>query len=147
MDVGDDATGRPARQSVWPCRHSGVAPIPAAVHDSQIGSASIILEWPIPNATFGKLLDTLIAPSGSDILRVKVIVFIEGIDAPFVFHGVQHIFDSPVQLENWPKHDRRSRIFVIARDLTRAELQRSLDMLRAGVCSAPSTTQTLEVVE
>ena len=93
-------------------------------------SASIILENPIPEAVFDIWLDTLIAIRGSDILRIKGILFIEGIDAPFVIHGVQHIFNPPVQLKNWNKGDQRSRIVIIARDLTRPELQRSLEMLR-----------------
>lgn len=47
-----------------------------------------------------------------------------------MFHGVQHIFDPPVQLKDWPKDDRRSRIVVIARDLSRPEIQASLEMLK-----------------
>jgi len=35
-----------------------------------------------------------------------------------------------VQLKDWAKEDRRTRIVIIARDLSRPELQRSLDMLR-----------------
>jgi len=64
-------------------------------------------------------------------LRIKGIIFIEGIRAPFVIHGVQHIFNPPVQLKDWNKEDQRSRIVVIARDLSHPELQSSLDMLRA----------------
>ena len=104
--------------------------LPTPSHDLRIGSASIILENPIPEAVFDIWLDTLIAIRGSDILRIKGILFIEGIDAPFVIHGVQHIFNPPVQLKNWNKGDQRSRIVIIARDLTRPELQRSLEMLR-----------------
>lgn len=100
-------------------------------HDTRIGTASIILEDPIPDAVFDLWLDTLIALRGPDILRVKGIVFLEGLNTPFVFHGVQHIFDAPVPLHDWQGMDRRSRIVVIARDLSRPELQRSLDMLRA----------------
>jgi G3E family GTPase len=100
-------------------------------HDNRIGSASIVLDDPIPGVLFDLWLDTLIALRGPDILRVKGIVFIEGIDTPFVFHGVQHVFDLPVALKKWPGSERRSRIVVIARDLTRPEIARSLDMLRA----------------
>ncbi|MDX1744085.1 MAG: GTP-binding protein [Ruegeria sp.] len=100
-------------------------------HDARISSASIVLDAPIKDSTFDLWLDTLIALKGPDILRVKGIVFLEGIDVPFVFHGVKHIFDPPVPLKNWTGDDRRSRIVVIARDLSRPELQRSLDMLRA----------------
>jgi G3E family GTPase len=105
--------------------------LPTSSHDLRIGSASIILENPIPEAIFDIWLDTLIAIRGSDILRIKGILFIEGIEAPFVIHGVQHIFNPPVQLKDWNKDDQRSRIVIIARDMTRPELQRSLEMLRA----------------
>lgn len=101
-------------------------------HDTRIGTASIILEDPLKDADFDRWLDTLIALRGSDILRVKGIVFLEGIEAPFAFHGVQHIFDPPVPIRDWPGGDRRSRIVVIARDISRPELQRSFDMLRAS---------------
>jgi G3E family GTPase len=106
------------------------APAPPSRHDGRIGTASIMLVAPIPDAVFDLWLDTLIALRGWDILRVKGIVFLEGIDAPFAFHGVQHVFDAPVPLRGWPAGDRRSRIGAIARDATRPELQRSLDMLR-----------------
>ena len=114
---------------------SGLAPAksiskPAFNHDSKIESCSIILDTPISNTTFDNWLDTLIGVKGSDILRIKGIVFLENIEAPFVFHGVQHVFDPPVQLKNWPKKDRQSRIVVIARNLSQFQLQRSLDMLR-----------------
>lgn len=100
-------------------------------HDARIGSASIILDDPIPIAAFDLWLDTLIMLRGPDILRVKGIVHLEGIEKPFVFHGVQHLFDPPVPLKDWQGGDRQSRIVVIARDMTRAELVHSLNVLRA----------------
>ncbi|MGJ8627430.1 MAG: CobW family GTP-binding protein [Sulfitobacter sp.] len=109
-------------------------------HDARIGSASIVLDDPIPAAAFELWLDTLIALRGPDILRVKGIVFLQGIETPFVFHGVQHVFDPPVPMRNWPGGDRSSRIVVIARDMTRPELVRSLDMLRTHL---PETADTL----
>lgn len=109
-------------------------------HDTRIGSASIVLDDPISGAAFDLWLDTLIALRGPDILRVKGIVFLEDIETPFVFHGVQHVFDLPVPLKDWPGGDQRSRIVVIARDLTRPELACSLDILRAR---RPETTDTL----
>ncbi|MEL6646473.1 MAG: GTP-binding protein, partial [Pseudomonadota bacterium] len=58
------------------------------------------------------------------------------IEEPFVFHGVQHVFDPPVPVKNWAGEDRKSRIVVIARDLSRPELQASLDTLRAQKISS-----------
>lgn len=117
---------------------SGLAPPkPASAdispHDSRIGTASVILDDPISDEAFDLWLNTLIALRGPDILRVKGIVFLKDIDAPFVFHGVQHIFDPPVPMPSWQGDDRRSRIVIIARDITRRELQRSLDMLRGNL--------------
>jgi len=106
-------------------------PLSTSTHTQDITTASIILEDPVSDAVFDRWLDTLIALKGPDILRVKGIVFLEGMDTPFVFHGVQHIFDPPVKLKEWPKDDHRSRIVVIARNLSEPELQRSFDMLRA----------------
>lgn len=114
-------------------------------HDARIGTASIVLDDAIPADVFDIWLDTLIKLRGPDILRVKGIVVLEDIEMPFVFHGVQHIFDPPVPLRDWPGHDRSSRIVVIARDISRPELQRSLDMLRARLKRDPDPIQFNEV--
>jgi G3E family GTPase len=100
-------------------------------HDARIRSASIILDDPIPAEAFDFWLDTLITLRGPNILRVKGIVHLIGIEMPFVFHGVQHLFDPPVPLNDWQGKTHQSRIVVIARDMTSAELTCSLDMLRA----------------
>jgi len=105
-------------------------PVEISPHDSRIGSASIVLDAPIPGEVFDLWLDTLVALRGPDLLRVKGVVHIEGIPNPFVFHGVQHVFDMPVPVTDWPIDDRQSRIVVIARDLSRPELRHSLDMLK-----------------
>lgn len=102
-------------------------------HDDRIGSASVVLDEPVPDVAFDLWLESLVALRGPDILRIKGIVHIEGLPKPFVFHGVQHVFDPPVAVENWPGGDTQSRIVVIARDITRPELQQSLDILRSRV--------------
>jgi len=120
---------------------SGLAPkTPAATpfsaagahahHDSRIGSASIEVAEPIAADVFDFWLDTLIALKGPDILRMKGIVHVEGIEWPFVFHGVQHIFDAPVPLKSWSGKDTTSRVVVIARDIDKGDLKASLETLR-----------------
>ena len=110
---------------------STVALAPMSHHDARIGSASFVLDDPIAADDFDRWLDTLIMLRGPDILRVKGIVHLEDIETPFVFHGVQHLFDPPVPLRDWQGKTRQSRIVVIARDMTNAELVYSLAMLRA----------------
>ena len=117
---------------------SSVPTAPLPKHDARIGSASIVLNDPIPPDAFDRWLDTLISLRGSDILRVKGIVHLIGIEMPFVFHGVQHIFDPPVPLHDWQGKTCQSRIVVIGRDISRSELVYSFEMLR--------TLQTAETV-
>ncbi len=103
-------------------------PTPVRSHH-RINSASLEVYGPIPASVFDFWLDTLIALKGPDILRIKGIVHVEGMDWPFVFHGVQHIFDAPVPLETWDSADTTSRIVVIARDMTVEEIEASLATL------------------
>jgi G3E family GTPase len=98
--------------------------------DERITTASITLDDPIPAQIFDFWLDTLIALKGPDILRMKGIVHIEDVPKPFVFHGVQHIFEPPVPLENWPEGNHTSRVVVIARDIPKADLEENLAVLR-----------------
>ncbi|MEL6171276.1 MAG: GTP-binding protein [Pseudomonadota bacterium] len=96
----------------------------------KIVSGSIELWEPIPANVFDFWLDMLIALKGPDILRMKGIVHVEGMEQPFVFHGVQHIFDSPVLLKSSKSTDTNSRVVLIARNMSKEDLQTSLDMLR-----------------
>ncbi|WP_299410809.1 GTP-binding protein [uncultured Roseobacter sp.] len=126
---------------------SGLAPKPISVfetraHDSDITSLSIILDKAMDDEMFDKWFDTLIHYKGNDILRVKGILFLDGIETPFAFHGVQKIFDAPVPLQNWTGTDRRTRIVLIGRNLDRPEIQRSLEMLRAA--QSPEATSQSE---
>ncbi len=98
-------------------------------HDDRISAVSYTIDDPIPAETFDKWLETLIMLRGPDILRLKGIVHVEGMPAPFVLHGVQHIFHPPILLRDWPSDDRRSRIVLIGRDLSDEFLKQSFDFL------------------
>lgn len=111
--------------------------------DDRISTASITLDDPIPAQVFDFWLDTLIALRGPDILRMKGIVHIEDVPKPFVFHGVQHIFDPPVQLERWHDGDTTSRVVVIARDIPKADLESSLALLRMRLEPRNSTDRMI----
>ena len=103
--------------------------VPVAHHDHRINSASIEVAEPIPANVFDFWLDTLIALKGPNILRMKGILHVEGLQYPFVFHGVQHIFEAPVPMKSWSGEDTTSRVVVIARDMDEADLTASLNML------------------
>ncbi|MEP1328543.1 GTP-binding protein [Pseudophaeobacter sp.] len=115
--------------AVQPAAPATFSPSISATHDHRINSASIEVAEPIPADVFDFWLDTLIALKGPNILRMKGILHVEGLQYPFVFHGVQHIFDAPVPLKNWSGEDTTSRVVVIARGMEEAELEASLKML------------------
>lgn len=112
-----------------------------AHHNHRITSASIEVQGRIPAYVFDNWLDTLIALKGPDILRIKGIVHVEGVDYPFVFHGVQHIFDAPVPLENWKAESLTSRVVVIARDMDKEDLEASLATLRMPLDEIKARTE------
>ncbi|MDO6588264.1 GTP-binding protein [Salipiger sp. 1_MG-2023] len=115
-----------------PAAPAGFSPsVPTAHgrHDHRITSASIEVTEPIPATVFDFWLDTLIALKGPNILRMKGILHVEGLQYPFVFHGVQHIFDAPVPMKRWSGQDSTSRVVVIARDMDEADLKASLALL------------------
>ncbi|MGR3712894.1 MAG: CobW family GTP-binding protein [Shimia sp.] len=102
-------------------------------HDARIQTASITLDDPLEGEVFDRWLSTLVLRRSENLLRVKGVVFLIGIEMPFVFHGVQQIFDPPVPVPDWPQNDCQSRIVVIARDIPLSELESSFDMLRPSV--------------
>lgn len=117
--------------------------------DAQIVSASIDVQDPIPASVFDFWLDMLIALKGPDLLRMKGIVHVDGMEWPFVFHGVQHIFDVPVPLRAWRGHTQNSRVVVIARNMRQEDLDASLNMLRMQPTEVQTATDGLahETVE
>jgi len=108
-----------------------------ASHDGRISSQSIELAEPLSPVVFDLWLESLMESASEDILRLKGVVHVEGMEHPFALHGVQHIFHPPVPLTHWPKGDKTSRIVVIGRDLPPGYLAESLAFLR----SKPPVTQ------
>jgi G3E family GTPase len=104
--------------------------LPAARHDDRISSVSAVFEDPINPMMLDIWMESLAATLGPHILRMKAVIWAEGFDTPFVIHGVQHIYDPPVRLARWTGSDRSSRVVLIGRDLDRAALQESLQVLR-----------------
>ena len=102
---------------------------PSARHDDRIASVSMVFDDPIHPMMLDIWMETLIAARGPDILRLKAVIWAEGLDTPFVIHGVQHIIDPPVRLARWTGTDRRSRVVIIGRDLPREALLDSLEVL------------------
>lgn len=98
-------------------------------HGDDIRTAAWSVAAPIPPAVFDFWLSTLMAVAGPDILRLKGIVHVEGMPWPFALHTVQHVLHDPTPLRDWTGADRTTRLVVIARGLTEAELHQTFAFL------------------
>ena len=96
-------------------------------HDDHISSFCLSWDEPLVWEQVSTWLDLLAAYRGDNLLRVKGILNIQGLDKPVVVHGVQHLFHPPATLPEWPKgDDKRSRIVFITKDIDRALIEQTI---------------------
>jgi G3E family GTPase len=79
------------------------------------------LDW----ARFGLWLSMLLNRHGTEVLRLKGLLSIQGVDTPVVIQGVQHLIHKPVHLDEWPDGISGTRIVVIAKGLDPEVVRRS----------------------
>ena len=107
-------------------------------HEAHIHSFCIIQEEPIDWTAFGIWLTMLLHTHGEDILRVKGMLHVVGVETPVIVNGVHHIIHPPFHLKAWPSEDKRSRIVFIVRDLPREQIEESLSVFnRVGGAVRP----------
>ncbi|MSO69128.1 MAG: GTP-binding protein [Alphaproteobacteria bacterium] len=106
-------------------------------HDQHIHSFVVTIDRPLDWTAFGVWLTMLLHRHGQQVLRVKGILNVKGVDAPVIINGVQHIVHPPIHLAEWPDDDRRSRIVFIVDDMNGALIERSLAAFnRVGAAAA-----------
>jgi G3E family GTPase len=93
-------------------------------HSQGIETFALFFDRPLAWPVFEQAMAVLTALRGSDLLRVKGIVAVEGCRGPVVVHAVQHVAHRPVELEDWPDGDRRSRLVFITRNIAREPVER-----------------------
>lgn len=79
------------------------------------------LDW----ARFGLWLSMLLNRHGTEVLRLKGLLSIQGVDTPVVVQGVQHLIHKPVHLDGWPDGIPGTCIVVIAKGLDPETVRRS----------------------
>ena len=123
----DEPPDLPARDLRHDHRHA---------HSDGIDSFVLHFAAPLPWPVFEQAMAVLTALRGSDLLRVKGLVAVEGCRGPVVVHAVQHVAHRPVELETWPDRDRRSRLVFITRYLGRE----AVEQLFAAVAATANPT-------
>jgi G3E family GTPase len=102
-----------------------------AEHTHGLLGFSLIFEEPLSWPAFRQTMAALAELRGPDLLRVKGLVAIKGCAGPVVVHFVQHVAHPPVELEEWPDKDRRTRLVFVTRGLART----AVEQLFAGVAA------------
>ncbi|MDX6749898.1 GTP-binding protein [Geminicoccaceae bacterium 1502E] len=104
----------------------------------EIRAFCLTAEEPVDWASFGLWLTMLLNRHGSEILRVKGLLDIAGVERPVVVQGVQHTVHRPEHLERWPDAPR-TRLVVIARSLEPALVERSFRAFLGLTVRTPAT--------
>jgi len=123
LDEGLDLAVRPAAHD-----HDHV---PGHAHSHGIDSFALFFAAPLPWPVFEQAMAVLTALRGPDLLRVKGLVAIAGVRGPVVVQAVQHVAHRPVELEDWPDDDRRSRLVFITRNLGREVIEQLFSAVAA----------------
>lgn len=99
-------------------------------HDAHIASFCLTWDEPLDWDTFHRWLAAVRGNWADRLLRVKGVLNVAGEDRPLVIHGVHHVFHPPTLLARWPDDDRRSRLVFITRDLPRADVESSWQLMQ-----------------
>jgi G3E family GTPase len=90
-------------------------------HASVSLTAGRKLNWP----AFDDWLRRIRIAHAEQLLRVKGVLDIAGVDGPVVVQGVHHVLSAPVELDAWPEGERTSRLVLIADHVTIAAARES----------------------
>jgi len=108
-------------------------------HTQGLCSFALIFEEPMSWEGFEQTMAVLTALRGPDLLRVKGLVAIRECRGPVVVHFVQHVAHPPVELEDWPDGDRRSRLVFVTRGLIREPVAELFGNIAAIVVPVPAS--------
>jgi G3E family GTPase len=104
-----------------------------AAHSDGIGSFVLTQDKPMPWPAFAQAMDALMALRGSDLLRVKGFLAVEGCQGPVVVQFVQHLAHPPVELAAWPDANRQSRVVFITKNISEQQVRDLFAAVRALV--------------
>ena len=113
-------------------------------HDERIRARCFTIDQPIQAERLDTALEMLLRLAGQDLLRVKGILNVQGMDQPLVIQGVQHLFHPPQRLPQWPDEDRRSHIVFITRDLPTNLVDALMDVMMEDASDKKTRTAEAE---
>jgi G3E family GTPase len=95
-------------------------------HTSGVTSFALTFDQPLDWTAYGIWMTMLLNHYGDNVLRIKGMLNVSGVQTPVLINGVQHVVHPPVHLEAWPDDDHRSRLVFIVRNMDRKRIEASL---------------------
>jgi G3E family GTPase len=83
-------------------------------HAGRYAAVSVVADRPLDWRAFDAWLRRIRIDYSEQLLRVKGMLDIAGVDGPVVVQGVHHVLNAPVELDAWPDAGRQSRLVLIA---------------------------------
>lgn len=118
---------RPRESRAWLEELLQASAVPA-MPDPQIRTLSLVHDGEVTRPGLVLWLNLLAGFRGAGLLRVKGIVNVEG--RPVAIHAVQRVISEPVELDDWPDAERRTRLVVIARGMQEADIRATFEAFR-----------------
>jgi G3E family GTPase len=85
------------------------------------------LSWDV----FSRFMATLMALRGPDLVRVSGLLNIANCRGPVGVEFMGHLAHQPVELQNWPRDERRSRLKFVTRGVEATAVRGMFDAVRA----------------
>ncbi len=124
-----ESPDQPASLS-WLSRANGSGEHHHHHHDNGINTFSIRHEQLVSADGLRLWLNALGRFRGPKLLRMKGLMNVEG--EPVVVHAVQQVISEPQTLPAWPSEERASQLVFITQDLSRRDIEATLDALSMG---------------
>jgi G3E family GTPase len=102
-----------------------------ASHGDDIYSFVLCENRPVVWECFALTLETLIALRGTDLLRIKGFLNVQGARGPVVIQVVGHLAHPPIELQAWPNDDERTRVVFVTRGIAERQVRDLLAAVRA----------------
>jgi G3E family GTPase len=113
-----------------------------AAHSDGLSSFMLAEDASMPWPVFAQVMDTLMSMRGTDLLRVKGFLNVEGCAGPVVVQFVQHLAHPPVELADWPDNNRSSRVVFITRGIAEQQVRDLFKAVRALATPPPAATRS-----
>jgi G3E family GTPase len=101
-------------------------------HIGRHATVSLFADRPLRWGAFDDWLRRIRIGHAEQLLRVKGMLNIAGVDGPVVVQGIHHVLNAPVERDAWPDGERRSRLVLIADPATIAAARESWAAMLSG---------------